>query len=124
MGDKEIHKAGDAMFGKWDHFSNFKQWLNAFLTRHGLKPGDIYIYKLPGGEQVAIECINIIEVLMSVEPQMHPQIKLMLEMKEKQKTDMKDWIGKMGMSFYVDGYFDRDPRFRKEQMRVNPGKLN
>lgn len=124
MGDKGNYGAEAAMFGKWDRFANFKQWLNAFLTRHGLKPNDKYMYKLPSGEQVIIECINIIEVILSTHFSMHPQIKLMLEMKEKQGVDMKEWIGQMGIHFYLDGYFDRDPRFRKEKFRVNSGPLN
>lgn len=121
MGDKDFYKAEEAMFGKWGNYSNFKQWLNAFLTRHGCKPGDIYIYKLPSGEQVTIECVNIVEVLMSTSDQSHWQIKQMLEQKEKQKVDMKQWVGEMGIRFYMKGYYDRDPRFKKAKMRVDPG---
>jgi hypothetical protein len=118
MGDKDIYKAEDAMFGKWGRFSNFKQWLNEFLTRHGCKPKDIYVYEMPGGERVVIECLNIVEVLMSTAPQMHSQIKLMFEMKEKAGVDIREWLGQMGAHFYSDGYFDRDPRFKKAKMKV------
>lgn len=119
MGDKDIYRAEKAMFGKWGHFSNFKQWLNDFLTRHGCKPRDLYVYTMEDGERVVIECMNIIEVLMSTSEQMHPQIKIQCEMKEKAGVNIRDWIGRMGANFYNDGYFDRDPRFKKAKIRLS-----
>jgi hypothetical protein len=128
MSDKIIQSMGDALTGgPWNGCKSFRQWLHFFLTRHGLKPRDTYLYKIPhpGGqeEQVVIQAETIVEVLLCTSAELHPQIKLLLEMKEKEKADVKDWIGQMGLHFFMSGYFNRDPNFKQVQIEVPNAKV-
>ncbi len=125
MGDKSNYLMEDAAFGgHYGMWKTFRKWLNHFMTKHGLKPKDIFIYKKPSGEQVVLECINVVEAILSTSPEMHLQIKMMLETKEALGVPMKSYFAQMGGMFITSGYFDRDPRFKKVEMKVDTGPLN
>jgi len=124
--DDELYKAEQVTFGgHYGVWKTFRKWLNYFMTRHGFTPKDVFVYKKPNGEQVVLECINVVEALMSTSPSMHLQIKMMLETKEAMGVPMKSYFAQMGGMMITNGYFDRDPRYKKVELNVDPGrKLN
>lgn len=125
MSDKGNYKAEDAAFGgPYGQWKTFRKWLNYFLTKHGLKPKDLYVYKMPNGEQVVLECFNIIEALLSMPANYHLQMKMMLETREVQGVNIKHFIGSVGGNLLEKKHFDRDPRFAKTQIKVDTGPLN
>lgn len=124
--DKGIYRAEDETFGgHYGVWKTFRKWLNYFLTRHGFKPKDLFVYKDPETkQQYVLECINVVEALLSTSPSMHLQIKMMLETREAQGIRMKDFFAQMGGQLIQAGYFDRDPRFKKVDLKVDAGPLN
>jgi len=123
--DKKLYGAEDAAFGgHYGMWKTFRKWLNHFMTKHGLKPNDIYVYKDDKGHQFILECINIVEAILSTSDEMHLQIKMMLETKEALGVNMKCYFGQVGGQMIQGGYFDRDPRFQKVDMKVDTGRIN
>lgn len=118
--DKGIYRAEDETFGgPYGMWKTFRKWINYFMTKHGFKPNDIFIYKDPDTkQQYLLECINIVEALLSTSPEMHLQIKMMLETREAQGVPMKNMIAQIGGKLIQGGYFDRDPRYRKVEMKM------